>query len=177
VVLIEVTASKYQRTKPLRVGCIQIACYIDKQHAIFSSFAFNLFGVDHLQELMTEHSSLTLNLVISYICSTAVLHICDECLPFPTDVFHCYYYLTTAPKIYTFLKFTSGRPYISMHYFQLAAVVRDELRCSEQALGVKTRSLTLTKHGSLYTCYILYQVTANNQIVCVLSGISVLLTL
>jgi hypothetical protein len=134
----------------------------------------SLFGDDHLQELMTEHSSFALNLVTSYICSTAVLHICDECLPFLADVFYCYYYLTAAPKIYIFLTFMSGRPYISMDHFQLAAVVCDELRCFEQALGLKTRSLILTKYGRLYTCYILYQVTVNNQNVCTLSGICIL---
>jgi hypothetical protein len=139
VILIEVTTSKHEHIKTLLVGCIQIACCIGKQRATFSSFAFKLFGVDHLQELMTEHSSNALNLVTSYICSTAVLHICDECLLFPADVFHCYYYLTPAPKMYIFLlTFTSARPYIPMEYFQFAAVVCDELRCSEQALWVKT---------------------------------------
>jgi hypothetical protein len=39
---------------------------------------FNLFGVDHLHELMTEHSSSALNLVASYVCSLAVLHICEN---------------------------------------------------------------------------------------------------
>lgn len=56
-----------------------------------------------------------------------------------------------------------------MDYFQLAAVVYDELRCPEQALGLKTRSLILTEHGRLYTYYILYHVTVNNQNVCTLS--------
>jgi hypothetical protein len=124
---------------------------------------YELFGVDHLLELIIEDSSFEHNLVTSCMCSTAVLHKCDECLPFAADVFHYYYYyLTPAPEIYIFLTFTSGKPYISTDYFQLVAVVCDGLRCSEKALGVRTRSLILIKYGRRYICHILYQVTVDN---------------